>query len=194
MIELLGNSAPSADFCVRMKSEMTQEEMDNFLSSINNQLTENNLFVSQASPVSQRRELMISGNERKTKIKLSLTGFMLVNVFFGIIGTFWLRTQSRRSEIGLRVALGSSRRSLYRYMTTEGLILLVLTLPIILIFVGNLALAGLLPTDRLPFVFWRFAAAGGAAYLLLVVMIWLGIRIPARRAARIAPADALHDE
>ena len=30
-----------------------------------------------------------------------MMAFLLVNVFFGIVGTFWLRTERRRSEIGL---------------------------------------------------------------------------------------------
>jgi hypothetical protein len=35
--------------------------------------------------------------------------FLLINVFFGIVGTFWLWTENRRSEIGLRMAIGSSK-------------------------------------------------------------------------------------
>ena len=42
--------------------------------------------------------------------------FMLVNVFFGIIGTFWLRAQNRRGEIGLRMALGAYDGTLRRYL------------------------------------------------------------------------------
>lgn len=57
--------------------------------------------------------------------------FMLVNVFFGIIGTFWLRMQNRKGEIGLRMALGAHRITLERYMYTEGLCLLAFTLPLL---------------------------------------------------------------
>ena len=33
--------------------------------------------------------------------------FLLVNVFMGVVGTFWYRTRRRRSEIALRMSVGS---------------------------------------------------------------------------------------
>ena len=44
----------------------------------------------------------------------------------GILGTFYFRTQSRRSEIGLRIALGSSKRKIRSLIFTETLLLLFL--------------------------------------------------------------------
>ena len=35
--------------------------------------------------------------------------FFSFNVFIGLMGTFWFRTRHRRSEIALRMAMGSSR-------------------------------------------------------------------------------------
>ena len=35
--------------------------------------------------------------------------FFVFNVFIGLMGTFWFRTRHRRSEIALRMAMGSSR-------------------------------------------------------------------------------------
>ena len=117
---------------------------------------------------------------------------MLVNIFFGIVGTFWLRTQSRRMELGLRAAIGASKRRLRLELLTEGLILLLATLPFILLFIVNMLLMDLPDTYRLDYTWWRFLAVLLAVYLLMGGMICLGF--PAGRIARMNPAEALHDE
>ena len=126
--------------------------------------------------------------------KTALVGFMLINVFFGIIGTFWLRTQARQGEMGLRVALGSNRRQLSRLMNLEGLILLALTVPFLLVFIINMLYFDMPDTYRLPYTWWRFAATFGGAYLLMAGMITLGIWFPIRKAMKMKPAEALHYE
>ncbi len=55
---------------------------------------------------------------------LSVAVFFLMNAFLAVLGTFWFRTQQRRSELGLRVALGGTRVSLRRLLWGEGVSLL----------------------------------------------------------------------
>lgn len=126
--------------------------------------------------------------------KCFLVGFMLVNVFFGIVGTFWLRTQYRRGELGLRAALGASRSKLKQFMNVEGLCLLFFTLPLILIFIANVFYFDLPDTYRQPYSLWRFLVTFGGSCLLLAGMIWVGIWFPARKITKMNPADALHYE
>lgn len=52
--------------------------------------------------------------------------FFLLNIALGIIGTFWFRNQARRNEIGLRMALGSSRNKLQAQYIAEAILLLTL--------------------------------------------------------------------
>ncbi|MCD8263618.1 MAG: hypothetical protein LUD02_05195 [Tannerellaceae bacterium] len=132
--------------------------------------------------------------EQPAKSKIALMIFVLINVLFGITGTFWLRTQSQRNEMGLRLALGSSRQGLFSYMNLEGICLLLLTLIPLLIFAGNVLLFDLLDTVRLPLSAGRFLITFGAAYLLVGGMICLGISLPARNASKIQPAEALKYE
>ena len=120
--------------------------------------------------------------------------FVLVNVFFGIVGTFWLRTERRRGEIGLRLAMGSSHRQIGLLVLLEGLILLGLTLPFLLLFALNMAKADLLETYRESLSLFRFASTMGLAYLLLALLIALGVWYPMRKAIQLPPAEALRYE
>lgn len=38
--------------------------------------------------------------------------FFLVNVFLAVIGTFWFHVSRRRSKLGLRMAMGSTRKGI----------------------------------------------------------------------------------
>lgn len=182
------------EMCVRMKKDYTQAEMNSFLASISERLVANNMYVYGAKKLTEQRKEKVRAHENEASIRFSLMAFMLVNVFFGIIGTFWLRTQYRKGEIGLRVAMGSTRRGLYGFLQREGVSLLLLTLPFILIFAVNIAFVDLLETSRLPLSAWRFLTVTTGSYLLMAGMICLGIWFPARAAANLPPAEALRYE
>lgn len=182
------------DCLLRMKPGFRTEEMEAFLQSMDERLTVNNLYVSSVTPLTQLRANTLKERQDNMKKKFALVAFMLVSVFFGIIGTFWLRTQSRQGELGLRVALGSSRSQLSRLMNREGLCLLALTIPFVLVFILNMLYFDMPDTVRLPFTWWRFLAAFGGAYLLMAGMISLGIWFPIRKAMKMQPAEALHYE
>ncbi len=186
--------ASRAELCVRMKKDISPDEMNLFLASISDRLTVNNLYVYGSKKFALQREDKIRHFGDEIKIHMSLMAFMLINVFFGIIGTFWLRTQYRRGEIGLRVALGSSRRGLYRFMNSEGICLLLLTLPVIFFLIVNLAFMDVLETARIPFSIGRFLMVTAGSYLLMAGMICFAIWFPARKAANLPPAEALRHE
>jgi hypothetical protein len=183
-----------AEFCVRMKTPFSQEEMNTFLREAGDRLTVNNLYVYSASSIGYYREIQISDTVRDHNRKLSLITFLLINVFFGIVGTFWLRCRSRRAEIGLRLALGADRRNIKYVMYMEGLLILFLTIPLTLVFALHMLFADMPDTYRLPYTAGRFLVTYGGVYLLMSVMICTGIRLPVQKAQRIAPAEALQYE
>lgn len=182
------------DVLMRMRPGFPPEKMETFLQGMGERLTVNNVSVSSILPLSKMRAEMLKSREDNMKKKSALVAFMLINVFFGIIGTFWLRTQARKGEMGLRIALGSDRRHLSRMMNLEGLCLLALTIPFVLIFIVNMLYFDMPDTYRLAYTWWRFALTFGAAYLLMAGMISLGIWFPMRRAMQMEPAEALHYE
>lgn len=184
----------NAELCVRMKQTMTQKAMNQFLQDMGERLTVNNLNVYGVRAIADFRADRLKYNEDAMNQKLSLMAFLLVNVFFGIIGTFWLRVQSRRGEIGLRTALGSNRFALKKFLYMEGLILLALTIPFELMFAVNMMRMDQIESYRIPLSVGRFLITFGSSYLLMMGMICLGIWFPARKAIKMAPADALHYE
>ena len=113
-----------------------------FLEKTADRMTVNNTFVHGVTLLADQRDDQLRFTKNENSKKLSMMAFLLVNVFFGIVGTFWLRTERRRSEIGLRMAIGSSRGRLGEYMYLEGLGLLAITVPILLVFVFNMAFLG----------------------------------------------------
>lgn len=184
----------NADCLVRMKDGFKADEMDAFLDRMGERLEVNNLYVSCVIPLEEQRPVILKGRLDNLKKKTALVGFMLVNVFFGIVGAFWLRTQYRRGELGLRSALGASRSTLKRYLDVEGLSLLSFTIPLVLVFIVNTLYFDLPDTGRMAYSGWRFFVTFGGAFLLLAGMIWVGIWFPARRIAKMNPAEALHYE
>lgn len=186
--------AENSELCVRTKRSMSQEQMNRLLDEMAERLTVENLTVYSVTSLSYYRDSLLKSYQDEANKKVSFMVFLMINVFFGIIGTFWLRTQRRKGEIGLRIALGSNRRHLKRLMYLEGLGLLSLTLPFILLFMGNIIYLDLLDSYRLPLSVGRFFLIGGASYLMMAVLITMGIWFPVRKAVRMAPAEALHYE
>ena len=192
--EVAENDIRFYDCLFRMKKDYSQQEIETFLQQESERLQVGNVYVSSVKPISEYRADMLKPRLDNQKKKIAMVGFMLVNIFFGIVGTFWLRTQSRRAEIGLRAALGASKRQLRRELFLEGLFLLALTLPFLLIFLVNMLYLDMPDTYRLAYTWWRFLITLSVSYLLMGGMIYLGIRIPANKITRMNPAETLHYE
>ena len=125
---------------------------------------------------------------------LSVAVFFLMNAFLAVLGTFWFRTQQRRSELGLRVALGSTRVSLRKLLLGEGLILLTLAFIPAIIVGANLGFAEIVSDYPVEFTLLRFLAGMSVTYILLAITVFIAVWLPARQAMGIQPAEALHEE
>ena len=179
------------ELCVRMKQKMSQAEMNEFLREMGDRLTVNNLYVYSASSIERYKEDQLLKTESEQSRKFSMMAFLLVNVFFGIVGTFWLRGQSRQAEVGLRIALGANKGNVRSFMYLEGMLLLLLTVPFSLLFAINMIYFDVPDTYRLLYTLGRFLITYGGSYLLMAGMIVLGIWFPVRKAEQVAPAEAL---
>ncbi len=152
----------------------------------------------------RKKSDFFSGINNEIRIRFSLMAFFLINISLGIIGTFWFRNQTRRSEIGLRMALGSNKKQLQRQYLTEAL--LILTLAVIPGICINFALvqSGIINTvgdqyaRSIQYItdnkWLRFLITNGITYVFLAVIVALSAWIPANRASKVHPVDALRDE
>lgn len=131
---------------------------------------------------------------RGRRLDVAVNLFLLVNVFLAVIGTFWFRVNRRRSELGLRMAVGSTRRNLQWLVIGEGLVMLtVVALPALVICL-NLAFAGLIGTEVMEITFLRLLSVSLLTWAILAAVIILAVWYPSRKASRLEPAEALHYE
>lgn len=155
--------------------------------------------------LNQERERNL-GIVNKMRLQTALAGFALLCIFLGMVGTFWIRSQARRQEIGVMRSMGASQGRICRQFLTESWLLLtiafVVTIPLLwhyFQFEGfyQVQQSGhLVPNPT----YWqnqpgtRFVILMLLDYLLLLLISLTGTYIPTRRAARVLPCEALRDE
>lgn len=179
---------------LRVSPEADHGFMDALMADADRLYRVGNTYLLDIQPFSQLRYVNELENVNEVKTQLCILGFLLLNIFLGVIGTFWFRTQHRRKEVALRMAMGSTRRGIFVRLIAEGLLLLTLAAVPAAIIAMNIGVAELVDVTQLPFDASRFFLALVLSWLLMAMMIVVGVWYPARRAMKIQPAEALHDE
>lgn len=182
------------EFSMRVKPEEDKDFIRRFRKEMTDQLSLGNYYIANLYSIEEDRDASQMDNVNEVKTQFFQLGFLLLNIFLGIVGVFWFRTEARRAEIGLRLSLGDTPRGVLSGYFLEGLILLSLAmLPAMAVFYA-LGHWEIIRVDFLPFDLGRYAIGLGITYLLLILMIVAGIWFPARKAIRISPAEALRAE
>jgi hypothetical protein len=143
-----------------------------------------------------------SGATNKLRLHVGMMAFFLLCVFLAVSGTFWLRAKARRGEIGLRKALGGSRRRiLAEFLTESGWLVTLAWLVGIVIVYNRVHVTGFAeapeflndayPQNRLAPHFW---IVSGIVYVLTLSIAFVGTWFPARQAARTDAAEALRGD
>ena len=174
----------------------TKDFADKFLSEMHQQLKAGNYWVSDIQSYDTIRKdfLARSSNASGQQVMSSVIVFLLVNVFLALIGTFWFHVNRRREEIGLRMAIGSSRNGILCFFISEGLLLLTLSMIPALLICLNLLSAEVIANHATTSAFGRFCAVSLATWIVLAITILIAVWYPARKASGMNPADALHYE
>jgi len=184
------------DLCIRVSPEADHNFISKFRKDMISLSRVGNFFLLDVKSFADIRDsyFKMTGDFNELKTRMAVIAFLLVNIFLGIIGTFWFRTDYRKAEMGLRLAVGSTRTSLFRLLIAEGVILLTLAIIPAGIISFNIGKADLVDVDRMDFTLVRFICGMLITYLLMAFMIILGIWYPARQAMKIQPAEVLHEQ
>jgi ABC-type antimicrobial peptide transport system, permease component len=144
------------------------------------------------------------GMDNAYMVRTAMMLFFLVNIMLCVMGTFWYRIRVRREEIGLRMAMGSSRVGIRNLLFKEGVLLLTLVVLPAMFIEFQFVHAGMIDTlgkadkDMITYLpdrtALRFLITNAITWLILTVAIILAITVPADKAAKMAPADAMHYE
>ena len=183
------------ELCVRVKEGQDVDFSEKLWKDADKQLSVGNVYISNVESFSDIRKSFQQNDTNQTRNYVFGMGFLMLNIFLGLLGTFWFRTQQRRSELALFKALGATKGNVFVRQIVEGLLLLVIaTIPAILID-ANIAFAGLnQKMDGLTLAPGRFIITVLITWLLIAIMIVLGNWLPAKKAMGIQPARALHEE
>lgn len=137
------------------------------------------------------------------RCNLSIALFFLVNLCLGVIGTFWMQTRTRREEVGVMLSFGATPHRIRLLLLGEGTALTTLATFIgCFIYLQYAFSEGLNMGNSLAEVVidWidnfglHFFLVSLMVYVILLLVVWIGIYIPARRISSISPTEALRDE
>ena len=183
------------ELCVRVRPEHDVDFISKLKADSESQYRVGNIFISEVRSFVDIRRNVQQGFYNGMRNDFTIITFLLVNIFLGLLGTFWFRTQQRKSEIALHKAHGATNGMVFTRLLSEGWLLLLIITPLALIIDFNLAYAELNAWRNGTTLEWdRLLFCGGISFALIALMIAIGIGIPARKAMKIDPAEALHNE
>lgn len=188
---LTSATLPNIELCVRVKPQADNSFAARFMNEMGDKLVEGNIYPTDVLSSKALRKSAVSPVVSDINAYLILFVFFLANIFLGVSGTFWHRTRHRRSEIGLRMALGASRREIFKMLISEGILLLVLAAVPAMIICFNLGWMEVVNVYWYSFNGLRFILGISVTLLILSGMIICGIVRPARVSMQIEPAEAL---
>jgi len=195
---------PELDVCIRVKPEADKNFIQNFAEEMETKLDVGPYYLNIITSIEDGRKNYMewTGFDNDLKSIYSISVFLIINIFLGIIGAFWFRTQSRRSEIGLRIAIGSSKNEVKSMFIKEAVLLLFLASVAAAILCINITIIDVLknvgipetdPNDGLSDT-TSYIVNYGFTFLFLAIIAIIAVWYPTRSAAKTQPAEALRDE
>ena len=181
---------------IRVKESRAKGFEERFRQKIKGQkMRVGNQFVSNIIPYSKRQKQAAETANQQIRYNTVAIIFFLINVFLGLLGTFWFRTQHRFPEIGLQKAIGATNTDITLRLLAEGVLLLTIA------FVPSLLIDFGMGYNQLTEYYRgvtletsRFIVCAAIAYALMLTIIALGIWFPALRATKANPVDVLRGE
>lgn len=143
--------------------------------------------------------------EKGYNMHITLLIFFFLSLGLGVTGVFWLQTKTRRNDVGVMKAYGAHKWQIMRMLLGEGAVLTTAAWLIGCFIYWNYArleglyseipFAGLKPAPSwLDSFSLHFCITSLVLYVVMLLVVLIGIYIPARNISRILPAEALRDE
>ena len=208
MLPLNNNIIQSAHIAIRSNAALSDAIFkEKIEKELNNKLPIGNFYLKNIisfKDISSQTKVMF-GMVNEIQIRIYLMFFFLANIILCVIGTFWYRVNTRKDEIGLRKALGSSSINIRNNLLIEGLCLLIIAAPIAMIIEYQFVHAGLIETlgangnlDNTIYLpdrtLLRFLITNGITWIIMATVVIAAVWLPARKAAAMEAAEALHYE
>ena len=152
------------------------------------QQLEPNLPMPDIQTMTQAIEVQLYPRRMGANLLMGFGGLALMLASLGVYGVLAFSISRRRHELGIRMAIGADRRSIFGLVIREGLVLVAIGLAIGLIAAANLTqllasfLFGVSAVDALTFTM---------VPAILVMVALVACYLPARRATRVDPVVAL---
>ena len=186
---------PDCELCIRVKENMDHDFIARLKADSESQYCIGNIYIADIRSFADIRRAFQQSQMNQLRNYTVGMGFLLLNIFLGLLGTFWFRTQQRRGEIALHKIHGATDRAVFARLLSEGFLLLLLVTIPALIIDFNLAKLELNAWHNGTTLEWdRLLLCAAATFVLIGLMIVIGIWYPARKAMQVQPAEALHDE
>ena len=186
---------PDNELCVRVKENMDKDFIARLKADSESQYRIGNIYIADIRSFVDIRRAYQQYQMNELRNYTVGMAFLMLNIFLGLLGTFWFRTQQRRGEIALHKIHGATNRAVFARLMSEGMLLLLVITPLALVVDYLLASAELNAwrngTTLEP---ERLLLCAALAFVFIALMILIGIWYPARRAMKVQPAEALHDE
>lgn len=179
---------------LRVKNNMDHDFIENIMNDAARDLRSGNFYIAYVESFDDIRNNYHRADDAAQRNRYVVMGFLAVNIFLGLLGTFWFRTQTRVPEIAIRMANGASRADIFRRVVGEGELLLLLVTPFAVLLDWLLTHYELVPWYNGFYDRERFVTCVLISFVSLALMIFLGTAIPALRAAKVQPAIALKEE
>ena len=210
--DLGATTVPGQTFImVRVKDGVS---LDRFIDDFNQnglkQLHSGNLYarsITKFSDVMRYRDRNYINNLR---MRYVLAAFFLISLFLGVAGAFWLQTKIRKQDVGVMLSFGGTPNYIMRMLMGEGALLCTIAVVIGCLIYMQYGISEGLANDYLwggaredsPMAAdsWidsfpqHFLIVSGIIWLIMMIVVLIGIFIPARKISHIQPTEALRDE
>jgi len=118
-----------------------------------------------------------------------VSGFLIFNVALGLFGVLFQTINRRKSEIGLRRAVGATRSQILWQFIDESIVIATLALILGLFFAVQFPLLNVFDVESSTYLLGMLFAV-----ISIFILVILCAFMPSRQAASILPATALHEE